>query len=216
MAENRAFDDLAQKIDELSRVATQLCNHGHYQEALAHAAQARDLALRHFGQEHPYYVRSLNGLARLYQTTGDPAAAVRLSRQALEIRCTAVGEIGADYDDQSRADQTAALHLYRKALEVRTALGEGHPDYATSLNNLARLYQEAGNHAAALPVYRQALEIRRTALGENHPDYAQSLSSLAHCTRRWVTTPPLCPSTARRWRSAAPHWARTTPTSPPA
>ena len=73
-----------------------------------------------------------------------------------------------------------------------------------------------GDHAAALPLYRQALEIRRTALGESHPDYANSLNNLAVLYQAWATTPPRCPSTARRWRSAAPRWARTTRTMPPA
>jgi tetratricopeptide (TPR) repeat protein len=61
----------------------------------------------------------------------------------------------------------------------RTALGEGHPDYATSLNNLAGLYRAMGRHAEAEPLYKQAMEIRRTALGEGHPDYATSLNNLA-------------------------------------
>jgi CHAT domain-containing protein len=36
-----------------------------------------------------------------------------------------------------------------------------------------------GDHTAALPLFRQALEITRTARGENHPEYAASLNSLA-------------------------------------
>jgi len=36
-----------------------------------------------------------------------------------------------------------------------------------------------GNYAKAEPLYRQALEIRRTTLGETHPDVATSLSNLA-------------------------------------
>ena len=58
-------------------------------------------------------------------------------------------------------------------------LGEGHPDYAVSLNNLADLYRAKGDYAAAEPLYRQAMEIRRAALGEGHPDYAASLNNLA-------------------------------------
>jgi tetratricopeptide (TPR) repeat protein len=50
--------------------------------------------------------------------------------------------------------------------------GEALPDFATSLNNLAVLYHEMGDHAAALPLYRQALEVRRTALGEDRPHFA--------------------------------------------
>ena len=60
----------------------------------------------------------------------------------------------------------------------RTALGERHPYYATSLNNLAGLYYAMGRHAEAEPLYKQAMEIRRTALGERHPDYATSLNNL--------------------------------------
>ena len=58
-------------------------------------------------------------------------------------------------------------------------LGENHPDYAASLNNLAMLYQAMGDYAKAEPLFRQALEIRKKALGENHPDYATSLNNLA-------------------------------------
>jgi CHAT domain-containing protein len=61
----------------------------------------------------------------------------------------------------------------------RTALGEDHPHFATSLNNLALLHHSVGDHAAALPLYRWAIEIRRTAVGEDHPDYATSLDNLA-------------------------------------
>ena len=42
-------------------------------------------------------------------------------------------------------DYAKAEPLYRQALEIRKrALGENHPDYATSLNNLAGLYQAMG------------------------------------------------------------------------
>ena len=58
-------------------------------------------------------------------------------------------------------------------------MGEEHPDYATSLNNLAGLYKSMGEYAKAEPLYRQALEIRRRVLGEEHPDYATSLNNLA-------------------------------------
>ena len=61
----------------------------------------------------------------------------------------------------------------------RRALGEHHPDYADSLNNLAELYRAMGRHAEAEPLYLKSTEIRRLALGEQHPDYAASLNNLA-------------------------------------
>ena len=70
--------------------------------------------------------------------------------------------------------------LFTRAMEIsRTVLGEAHPDYASSLNNLAMLYRAMGRHGEAEPLYARALEISRTALGEAHPDYAQSLNNLA-------------------------------------
>jgi tetratricopeptide (TPR) repeat protein len=74
----------------------------------------------------------------------------------------------------------AAEPLCRQAVEIkRVALGESHPDFATSLNNLAMLYEATGNFAAAEPLYRQALEIDRVALGESHPDFATTRISAA-------------------------------------
>ena len=79
---------------------------------------------------------------------------------------------------QGRYEQAVSI-----AMEVcdlsRQAHGEDDPDYATSLNNLALLYNSMGNYAAAERLNRQALEIRRKALGEDDPDYAASLNNLA-------------------------------------
>jgi CHAT domain-containing protein/tetratricopeptide (TPR) repeat protein len=74
----------------------------------------------------------------------------------------------------------AALPLAQKALEIqKQVLGERHPDYALSLNNLAALYRARGESARAEPLYRQALEIRKQLLGEHHPATATSLNNLA-------------------------------------
>jgi len=58
-------------------------------------------------------------------------------------------------------------------------LGEEHPRYAASLNNLAELYRTMGRYDQAEPLYKQALVINKKALGEDHPDYATSLNNLA-------------------------------------
>ncbi|MDP2278041.1 MAG: CHAT domain-containing protein, partial [Nitrospirota bacterium] len=54
-----------------------------------------------------------------------------------------------------------------------------HPNVATSLNNLAGLYEPAGRYAEAEPLYKRSLEIREKALGREHPSVAQSLDNLA-------------------------------------
>jgi tetratricopeptide (TPR) repeat protein/CHAT domain-containing protein len=73
-----------------------------------------------------------------------------------------------------------ALPLAREVCTlVRQSAGEHHPDYAASLESLALLYRDMGNHGAALPLAQHALEVIHAALGETHPDFARSLNCLA-------------------------------------
>jgi tetratricopeptide (TPR) repeat protein len=73
-----------------------------------------------------------------------------------------------------------AIEVAKKALEIaEKALGPDHPDVATSLNNLAALYQTQGQYAQVEPLYKRSLAIREKALGPNHPLVAQSLENLA-------------------------------------
>ena len=77
------------------------------------------------------------------------------------------------------AQYAEAEPLFLRSTEIRRlALGEQHPDYAASLNNLAELYERwAGTRGrAALP---QGDGDSSPALGEQHPDYATSLNNLA-------------------------------------
>ncbi|RUP51353.1 Tetratricopeptide repeat-domain-containing protein [Jimgerdemannia flammicorona] len=50
---------------------------------------------------------------------------------------------------------------------------------ATSLNNLAALYNSQGKYDKAEPLYERALIIREKVLGSEHPDTAQYLNNLA-------------------------------------
>jgi CHAT domain-containing protein/Tfp pilus assembly protein PilF len=64
-------------------------------------------------------------------------------------------------------------------VEVREKIqGELHPATATSLNNLALLYQSMGKYADAAKLLQRSLEIRRKVLGEEHPDVAISFNNL--------------------------------------
>ena len=58
-------------------------------------------------------------------------------------------------------------------------MGPDHPDTATSLNNLASLYQSQGHYKEAEPLLKRALEITEKALGPDHPDTAKRLNNLA-------------------------------------
>ena len=78
-----------------------------------------------------------------------------------------------------RVATLSAEPLYKRSLAIREkALGPDHPDVASSLNNLAWLYQRQGRYADAEPLYKRSLAIREKALGPDHPDVAYSLSNL--------------------------------------
>ena len=73
-----------------------------------------------------------------------------------------------------------AIPLAEKLLAIRKqTLGPDHPDTATSLGYLARLYKFMGDYGRAEPLYQQALQIRKKVLGPEHPDTAESLDNLA-------------------------------------
>ncbi len=189
MAKNRTTKDPAQQIDQLIEQGRRLYLEGRFPQGIALAIQARDLAGRRLGQDHPYYAASLNILAMLHRAMGDHAAALPLYHQAPEIHRTTLGENHRHYATslynlaelyQAMGDHAAALPLLRQALEIRRAtLGESHPSFAMSLSSLARTNDAMGNYAVALPLHHQAVAICRTALGENHPHYATSLNNLA-------------------------------------
>ena len=70
-----------------------------------------------------------------------------------------------------------------RSLAYRRRLVQTNPYVATSLNNLAMLYQAQGRYADAEPLLKRSLAIREKALGPDHPDVAVSLHNLAELYR---------------------------------
>ena len=81
------------------------------------------------------------------------------------------------YREQGKYEQAEPL-LQRSLAINEKALGQDHPDVASSLNSLATLYRSQGKYAAAEALYQRSLAIRETTLGKNHPDVATSLNNL--------------------------------------
>ncbi len=76
----------------------------------------------------------------------------------------------------------------------RETLGEKHPQFASSLNNLALLYEAQGRYTEAEQLYQESLQLRREVLGNRHPDVATSLNNLAelyHMQGRYAKVEPL-------------------------
>jgi tetratricopeptide repeat protein len=78
-----------------------------------------------------------------------------------------------------------AIPLAKRVLELREkTLSAGHPDIATSLNNLAFFYQEQGRLAEAEPLYKWALELREKALPEATSTSRSASTAWRGSTRR--------------------------------
>ena len=61
----------------------------------------------------------------------------------------------------------------------KKVLGDNHPAYALSLNNLASDYNMIGDYRRAEPLFRQVLEIGKKVQGERHRFFFLSLYNLA-------------------------------------
>ncbi|MDQ2808789.1 MAG: tetratricopeptide repeat protein [Chloroflexota bacterium] len=80
--------------------------------------------------------------------------------------------------------------LYERACIItEAALGPTHPDTATSLNNLAGLFDAQGDLNAARPLLERAIAICEQSLGLSHPTTCrvrENLSVLNSRTTRRV------------------------------
>ncbi len=80
---------------------------------------------------------------------------------------------------QREGDYRASAARFEAALREAELFGASDLRLATTLNNLAGLYETQGRLAEAESLYKRSLAIRETALGPDHPDVVLSLVSLA-------------------------------------
>jgi tetratricopeptide (TPR) repeat protein len=65
-------------------------------------------------------------------------------------------------------EQQLAIDALQAAISRQFPLGES-PTLASSLNNLAVLYESQGRYGEAEPLFTQALDLRQRQLGPDHP-----------------------------------------------
>jgi CHAT domain-containing protein/tetratricopeptide (TPR) repeat protein len=136
------------------------------------------------------YCETLIMLADVFYKTQNYDAAIELGQKAWNVNLEILGEMNDkslkildvlystcqernDYNEKS-------LEYIQKYVEIaKKILGEKHPDYLMSLNNLATAYTTLGEYQKALEISLQDVELRKEVLGEKHPDYFSSLSNLS-------------------------------------
>jgi tetratricopeptide (TPR) repeat protein len=120
--------------------------------------------------------QTLNNLAKIAHARGSFREAADLCGQAIEIKRRA--SRGPNNALATSINNRAIMHMklgmlddaeagFQSALEMlRQLVGEQHPDYAQTLNNLGELHRARGDHLSAEPYYRGSLKFLRN----NYPD----------------------------------------------
>ncbi len=134
------------------------------------------------GRDHPDLRTVRRALAPLY------AYLRNCNHVALFLWPAAVfGQSPELMDAYNRANELSGEGSYQEAIpfaEEAQRLSErefdpNDPTTATTLNNLALLYDDQGRYAEAEPLYKSALTINEKALDPDHPDVALDLNNLA-------------------------------------
>jgi serine/threonine protein kinase/Flp pilus assembly protein TadD len=156
--------------------------------AETHLRQGLQLNRQLYGDEHPYTIICLRGLAHVLQQQGrlaeaEPFArqAVARSRRALAAQPVELGEaingLGGIMRDTGNLPE--AEQLFREALALPwTSVASDQTSRAKNLNDLAYILQLQGDRAGAEAMFREALEINARLFGEDHVDLALSLNNL--------------------------------------
>jgi tetratricopeptide (TPR) repeat protein len=130
----------------------------------------------------------------VYQRLGDYPAAVRAYEEALTVfgqhkRTTGeqvgnlLNNLGTLYLEMGDLDR-AGEFLNRAVDHTRSRHGEGHPDYATRILNLAMWHARKRQYPEALGLIHQSVRIRAELLGTRHPGYFHALNNLADTFRQ--------------------------------
>jgi CHAT domain-containing protein/tetratricopeptide (TPR) repeat protein len=171
--EREVFGDSVRAPDFLKMLAENYEGREQFAGAVKARRGLADLAEKQHGKDHPEAVAARLTVDLLQRQ----ARMDRGQRQRLEEAFTAIEQADKLYQ---KGQYRAGLAPMQQARGVfGELLGEDHPLYARTLNDLGLLYHHLGDNEKAEPLLRRALDIRKRALGENHPEYETSLSNLA-------------------------------------
>jgi CHAT domain-containing protein/tetratricopeptide (TPR) repeat protein len=174
----------------LGNLAGLYCLMGDYVRAEQFYKRVLTLAERAAGEEaSSNLAQALNSLGIFYSEKGDDEQAEQFFRRALAIaekipsdaadRAAALNNLGYVY--LRRMDYVAAGALFRRAMPLTEGVADtgSRQSLGSSLEGMARIYEEQGNFKLAQIFYEGALRIVEKAVGKDDPATATSLNNLA-------------------------------------
>ncbi len=165
---------------------------GDYARAEPHFRRVLELRKELLGEDHPDVAVSLNSLALVLHEKGDYQTAGPIYRRAL---AKSERLNGTDHPQTVKTRGNLALllldrghypeaeRMFRHALADRQKLEGRGLMVAEVLDGLAQSLGAQGKQAAAEPIAREALDIRRSHLGNDHVVVARSLAHVANIVR---------------------------------
>jgi len=132
--------------------------------------------------------RLANYVAVLHEERGDQFGAAALHRQSIALNrqigaapftiAAGLNNLAVALGNSEREDE--AIVAYQEALAIYSeAVGEQHPNYATTLDNMATAYAARGDLDTALRLHLDVLQRRERLIAPTHPNLAVTLANIA-------------------------------------
>ncbi|MBK6735686.1 MAG: serine/threonine protein kinase [bacterium] len=162
--------EVAQSLNNVAAAAW-----GQGEAAVADSLYRRALDIRRaaLGLRHPYVANILNNLGRVLRDRGDLAGAEAMFSEAVSIWEETLGRehahVSAGYYHlglvaEGRGDLVRSVECLRQSLTIdRGALPADHPYIGDGAYELGRVLMAAGRNSEALPLLREAHDIRAIA-----------------------------------------------------
>jgi serine/threonine-protein kinase len=176
-------------------LASLLRDRGALEEAETLYREALAIRREILGEVHPEVAVALNSYAILLDRKGDRQGAIAGYREFIRIAqqihqgrphpdlAAAYNNLGLTLKTEGQLDEAAAMLLLSMQVGDQV-LARDHPNRAFPRMGLAGVYLEQGRYAAAEPLLRNALALRRAGLPTGHRYIGDSLSDLGFCLTR--------------------------------
>ncbi|MEE4172994.1 MAG: toll/interleukin-1 receptor domain-containing protein, partial [Xanthomonadales bacterium] len=171
-------EDHPETIGMRSNLANAIRFDGRYAEALPILREVLAQLRAQLGDQNQVTMAAAHDVAGTLVRMGQHEEAERIHRENLDNRRRAMGPrslsvastlggLGIVYSNTDR--WTEAIESLTEALAIlRDKVGDGHPEYATTLSNIARAYERSGDFQSAALALRELVVIDTRAVGATH------------------------------------------------
>jgi len=194
IAGSRGLEDRKSKFQQgilLNNVAEYLYQLGEYDQLLAVGKEGIRINESVHGWENKHTAKSIYLVGcGLYSSEGNTDEAMRLQKEALEIRERILGRDDVDTADSMmiiasmldwKGEKEKAMRMYKDALEIREKIfGRKHAKTAETLSFIATMLDEKGAVEEALKLYEEVVGIQKKIFGREHRNTATTISNIAN------------------------------------